>query len=86
LRKFSNEWASILVENVSGMRVNEDMKKNIFEPLGLTSTGMFLDEHQQSRLEKMNFRSLQDGTLSEISHYLQASLDAQTPEAWDATF
>ena len=39
-----------LVELVSGMKLSEYMKKNIFEPLGMKDTGFTLTEEQKARV------------------------------------
>ena len=42
-----------VVENVSGMRFGEFLRKNIFEPLGMNDTGFWVPKEKRDRLAKV---------------------------------
>lgn len=49
---FSADVLGLLVENVSGMKFSEFLKKNIFEPLEMVDTDFYVPEDKQTRLSK----------------------------------
>lgn len=61
------DWAGVLLERVTGMRLNDYMQKHIFEPLCLHNISMFPNDSMKARLAHMHFRH-PDGTLSPNDH------------------
>ncbi len=49
----SADLLGYIVEYVSGMKFGEFLKKEIFEPLGMTDTGFFVENSKQSRVAKI---------------------------------
>lgn len=60
------DWAGIMVSRASGMSLEEFMKRNIWDPLGMTSTTFYPERYPDivKRLASMAVRSETDGTLS----------------------
>ena len=56
------DWAGRMVEEVSGERLGDFMRKNLFEPLSMNGTGFRIRPEQRSRLAGVHAR-LPDGTL-----------------------
>lgn len=58
------EWAGIMVERLSGLKLGEHMQKYIFDPLGMNSTTFHPDRDQalKDRLVETSVR-ISDGTL-----------------------
>jgi CubicO group peptidase (beta-lactamase class C family) len=59
------DWAGQAVEKVSGLGLNQYLRQEIFEPLGMADTGFVLRSEQRTRLAGMHVRA-EDGTLSPI--------------------
>jgi CubicO group peptidase (beta-lactamase class C family) len=51
------DWAGVLVERVSGLRLNDYFQKHIFEPMGLKNINMFPTESMKKDLAYMHARS-----------------------------
>lgn len=49
LYSMCHDIAGAIIQKVSGMRLDEYMKKNIFEPLGITNMGFFPTEEEKAR-------------------------------------
>ena len=79
------DWAGILVERVSGLKLNDYFHKHIFEPLGLKNISLFPTESMKSNLAYMNQRA-PDGTLSRRYHLQRAPLSASTEAEKKAIF
>jgi methyl acetate hydrolase len=56
------DWAGKMVEAVGGKRLGRYMRDNILGPLGMDSTGFFINESMRKRLAKIHHRG-PDGTL-----------------------
>ncbi len=76
------EWAGVLVELTSNLKLNDFFKQNILQPLGIFSTSLFPDQGMKERLVKMHQRQV-DGSLEERPHLFQTGLT--TAEADQAT-
>jgi methyl acetate hydrolase len=50
------DWAGQVVEGITGKRLGEVMQEQIFEPLGMTSTGFTLTPEMRIRLARMHRR------------------------------
>ena len=51
------DWLGMIVHKVSGLRLDEYIKKNITEPLGLKSTGLTLSDEQEKRFFKVHTKT-----------------------------
>jgi CubicO group peptidase (beta-lactamase class C family) len=51
------DWAGVLVERVSGLRLNDYFQKHIFEPMGLKNINMFPTESMKKDLAYMHARA-----------------------------
>lgn len=69
----------MVVEELSGMSLDDYFRKYIFEPLGLKSMSFFPTEEMLQNLAYMH-QKLPDGTLWEVDHLFRRSLRAKTPE------
>ena len=56
---YSADILGAVVEVASGMKYGDFLKKNIFEPLNMNSTGFYVPEDMQNRLTKV-YRSVED--------------------------
>ncbi|KAJ9643948.1 hypothetical protein H2201_008086 [Coniosporium apollinis] len=79
------DWAGILVERASGMKLNAYFQKNIFEPLGLKNISMFPNAEMKSQLATMHQR-WGGGKLEERDHIFRRPLMAETEEEQDRIF
>lgn len=50
---FSADILGAVIEVVSGMKLSEYLKKNIFEPLGMKDTAFYVPQHKRERLSKV---------------------------------
>ncbi|KIW87187.1 uncharacterized protein Z519_12298 [Cladophialophora bantiana CBS 173.52] len=83
---FNNEWVSLMVELASGQRMEDYLRNNIFEPLGLENATLFPNEVMQQKLAKMNHRSSTDGSLKEGHHFMQSILDIANEDDKSSAF
>jgi len=51
------DWAGVLVERVSGLRLNDYFQKHVFEPMGLKNINMFPTESMKKDLAYMHART-----------------------------
>jgi CubicO group peptidase (beta-lactamase class C family) len=58
------DWLGVLVEEISGLNLQEYMKKNIFDPLEMRDTGYDLPSTEHARVAKVYSRS--EDSFSEI--------------------
>ncbi|EXJ66151.1 uncharacterized protein A1O5_10767 [Cladophialophora psammophila CBS 110553] len=84
--QFNNEWVSLMVELASGQRMEDYLRNNIFEPLGLGNATLFPNEVMQKKLTKMNHRSPADGSLKEGRHFMQSILDIANEDDKSSAF
>lgn len=66
----SLDWVGQAIERVSGMRLEEYFRENIFKPAGMKDTGFILDEDRASRTVGMHARQ-PDGTLTPIPFLME---------------
>lgn len=71
-----------VIETVSGMKLSEFYKKEIFEPLGMTDTGFYIPEEKYSRLAKPYVQS-PDGNVHYTNHDLCIT-DYKCPPAFES--
>jgi methyl acetate hydrolase len=62
------DWAGQVVEGITGKRLGEVMQEQIFEPLGMTSTGFTLTPEMRMRLAGMHRREA-DGSLTAMPDF-----------------
>ncbi|CRG86869.1 beta-lactamase family protein [Talaromyces islandicus] len=67
------DWAGIALERVTGLKLNEYLQKNVFQPMGITDMSMIPTESMRSRLAYMNARD-PDGSLRPRDHLLRVPL------------
>ncbi|KAF2110203.1 phosphatidylinositol-glycan biosynthesis class S protein-domain-containing protein [Lophiotrema nucula] len=79
------DWAGIILERVTGLKLNDYMQKYIFEPLGIKDVTMFPSKELQKNLAVLHQRA-PDGALSERPHLFRRALTAETPEQQAAIF
>ena len=65
------DWVGKAVEAVSGMRLGQYMKANIFDPLGMGDTGFKIGPEQRQRLATVHARTL-DGLVTTAMEIPQA--------------
>ncbi|KAK5203766.1 hypothetical protein LTS03_002362 [Exophiala xenobiotica] len=53
----SLDWAGVLAERVSGLRLNDYFQENIFKPMGISDISMVPTEDMKARLAYMHLRS-----------------------------
>lgn len=73
------DWAGIALERVTGVKLNDYMKVNIFEPLGIEDVSMLPSLGMIERLAYMHQR-LSDGILHPRDHPVRAPLVAKDEE------
>jgi CubicO group peptidase (beta-lactamase class C family) len=59
------DFAGLMVEAVTGQDLEQYFKANLFEPLGMASTGFKISDDQRARLASVHVRA-EDGSLSPI--------------------
>lgn len=79
------DWAGVLVERVSGLKLNAYFHKYIFEPLGLENITMFPGKEMKAKLAHMHQRG-KDGSMEERDHLYRRPLMAETQEEKDRIF
>jgi len=52
----SMEWAGKVIEGASGMRLGEYLRKNLFEPLSMDSTGFRITKEMRRRMSRLHER------------------------------
>ncbi|KAI0596556.1 beta-lactamase/transpeptidase-like protein [Biscogniauxia sp. FL1348] len=67
------DWAGIALERVTGLKLNDYLRKNIFEPLGLANMSMLPTPEMKSKLAYMHAREM-NGTLRPRDHLLRMPL------------
>ncbi|KAJ5958396.1 Beta-lactamase-like protein [Penicillium vulpinum] len=67
------DWAGMVLERATGLKLNDYLTKNIFVPLGIKDISMVPSKDMRQRLAYMNSRS-PDGTLAPRDHLLRAPL------------
>lgn len=59
----SMEWAGKVIEGASGLRLGDYLRKNLFEPLGMHSTGFRITKEMRKRMSRLHERDA-DGNLT----------------------
>jgi methyl acetate hydrolase len=59
------DWAGVLIERVSGLRLGEYLERNVTGPIGMKDTAFFIRPDMRERLSKMHSR-MDDAQLSVI--------------------
>jgi methyl acetate hydrolase len=72
----SIDWAGLMVETVSGMKLDRYMKENIFEPLGMTDSGFRITPAMRPRKAAVHVRK-EGGGFTATEHELN-----QNPEVF----
>ena len=72
----SIDWAGLMVEAVSGMKLDRYMKENIFEPLGMTDSGFKITPAMRPRKAAVHIRK-EGGGFTATEHELN-----QNPEVF----
>jgi CubicO group peptidase (beta-lactamase class C family) len=78
----SMDFAGLLVEQVTGLSLNDYFHKHIFEPLGLENISMFPNADMKKRLAHMHQRTA-DGSLYARDHVLRKPLVVEQSEVKD---
>lgn len=73
------DWAGVLVERVSGLKLNSYLKKYILEPLSLKNMNMFPSKEMKAQLASMHQRA-KDGSVEERDYLCRRPLTAETEE------
>lgn len=76
------DWAGIVLERVTGQKLNDFMRENIMRPLGIEEMSMFPTEEMKSKLAYMNHRG-HDGALRPQDHLLRGPIVMKTKEEAD---
>lgn len=71
------DWAGIIVERLSGLKLNDYMTRYIFEPLGIRDLSMFPTRDMQNRLVGLWHRNA-EGQLSVRQYPLSKPLETRT--------
>ncbi|KAK7726592.1 hypothetical protein SLS63_007561 [Diaporthe eres] len=79
------DWAGIALERVAGQKLNDYMKKNIFEPLGIKNMSMIPTPEMKSKLAYMNHRE-NDGTLRPRDHLARLPAAVSSKEEAERCF
>ncbi|TLD11423.1 hypothetical protein PgNI_05304 [Pyricularia grisea] len=67
------DWAGIALERVTGLKLNDYLQQNVFQPLGIKDMAMVPGDDMRSRLAYMHHREA-DGKLRARDHLLRAPL------------
>lgn len=67
------DWAGIALERATGLKLNEYLQQNIFQPLGIKDMSMIPNQDMRQRMAYMNHRD-GDGKLRHRDHLLRAPL------------
>ncbi|KAF2691963.1 beta-lactamase/transpeptidase-like protein [Lentithecium fluviatile CBS 122367] len=80
------DWAGIILERVTGQKLNDYMQAHIFAPLGVTNTTMFPTPEMQSNLAYMHQRDPATGAIQERDHLYRRACVQTTKEAQNRFF
>ncbi|KAG6359671.1 hypothetical protein INS49_013194 [Diaporthe citri] len=79
------DWAGIALERVTGQKLNDYMKKSIFEPLGIKNMSMIPTPEMKSKMAYMNHRE-SDGTLRPRDHLARLPAAVSSKEEAERCF
>lgn len=71
-----------IIEQISGMRYGEFLKKNIFDPLGMSDTGFYVPESKRERFTAL-YKWQNDGLVPDRDNYLGLT-DYTSPPAFES--
>ncbi|KAF1958844.1 beta-lactamase/transpeptidase-like protein [Byssothecium circinans] len=74
------DWAGIILERVTGEKLNDYFQTHIFAPLGVTSITMFPTPDMQVNFAAQHQRDLATGEFKERPHIYHGALDVKTKE------
>ncbi|KAK5944906.1 hypothetical protein PMZ80_002108 [Knufia obscura] len=82
------DWAGILVERVSGLKLNDYFLEHILKPMNITHVNMFPTQEMKSKMAWMHSRDLHTGVLKRAidGHLNRAPMVAKTQAEKDAIF
>ncbi|KAJ5099282.1 hypothetical protein N7532_006283 [Penicillium argentinense] len=63
------EWAGLMIENVTGLKLGEYMEKNIFQPVGARDITFHLDERPDLRARKVKQWERDHHRLREVTNF-----------------
>ncbi|KAK0391845.1 hypothetical protein NLU13_1344 [Sarocladium strictum] len=67
------DWAGVVLERVTGLRLNAYLQEKVLKPIGITDMTMFPSRAMRARLAYMHHRAA-DGTLTPCDHPLRLPL------------
>jgi len=73
------DWAGIVAERASGMKLNDYFQEHIFKPLGISNVNMFPTQEMRSNLAYLHQRD-GSGKLNERSHIYRRAFQQTTKE------
>lgn len=73
------DWAGIVLERATGLKLNDYFQKHIFEPLGITDATMFPTKAMKSNIAYMHQRDT-GGEVRERDHVYRRALLVETKE------
>ncbi|KAF2198081.1 beta-lactamase [Delitschia confertaspora ATCC 74209] len=73
------DWAGLILERLTGLKLNDYMQANIFQPAGINHVTMFPTPEMRQNLAYMHQRD-PDGTLKERDHIFRRALRAESEE------
>lgn len=76
------DWAGIVAERASGMKLNDYFQEHIFKPLGINDANMFPTQEMRSNLAYMHQRD-GSGKLNERAHLYRRAFQQTTKEEQD---
>lgn len=83
--QISIDWAGIALERITGVKLDDYMKINIFEPLGIEDVSMLPSKGMIERLAYMHQRT-PDGVLRPRDHLLRTPLVVKDEEQLSRCF
>ncbi|ROV90549.1 hypothetical protein VSDG_07464 [Cytospora chrysosperma] len=79
------DWAGLALERVTGQKLNDYMRENILQPLGIKEMSMVPSEEMKSKLAYMNHRD-HNGDLRPRDHLLRGALILRSKEEAEGLF
>ncbi|GKU12210.1 unnamed protein product [Fusarium langsethiae] len=79
------DWAGIALERASGLRLDNYLQKNVFQPMGIKNMSMLPGKEMRSKLAYMHQRD-PDGTLRTRDHLQRLPLVADNATEIDSIF
>jgi CubicO group peptidase (beta-lactamase class C family) len=79
------DWAGIALERASGLRLNDYLQKNVFQPLGIKNMSMLPGKEMRAKLAHMHQRDA-DGALRTRDHLQRLPLVTDNASEIASTF